>query len=74
VAYEPTIEIYEGYCLVTHESGEGGKREPIEFAGALAEACDSAQIHRVLLDERNLVYTVGNIFELMGIRDRLLED
>ena len=74
MAYEPIIEVCEGYVLVTHESGEGGNSEPTEFAGPLAEACDKAEIHRVLLDERNLVYTVGNIFDLMGIGDKLLED
>lgn len=28
----------------------------------------------MLLDERNLTYTVGNIFDLMGMGDKLLED
>jgi len=74
MAYEPKIETRDGYVLVSHTLSEGGNAEPTEFASELAEACDEAKLHRVLLDERNLTYTVGNIFDLMGIGDKLLED
>ncbi len=72
--YKPNITVRDKYVVVTHDAGEGGNAEPTTFAGELAEACDQAGLHRVLLDERNLTYTVGNIFDLMGIGDKLLED
>ena len=72
--FKPIIEVRDKYVLVTHAESEAGNREPTQFAGELAEACDQAGIHRVLLDERKLTYTVGNIFDLMGIGDKLLED
>ena len=74
MAYEPIIEVRDGYVLVSHTAGEGGNTEPPEFAAELAEACDNANLHRVLLDERNLTYTVGNIFDLMGMGDKLVEE
>jgi len=74
MAYQPTIEVREKYILVSHENSQGGNAEPTAFATELAEACDQNNIHRVLLDERNLVYTVGNIFDLMSIGDKLVEE
>ncbi len=74
MAYKPDIQVRDKFVVVTHTSSEGGNTEPTSFAAELADACDRAGIHRVLLDERNLTYTVGNIFDLMGMGDKLLED
>ena len=74
MSYKPNIEIRDKYVVVSHEASEGGNTEPMSFASELADACDNAGLHRVLLDERNVIYTVGNIFDLMGMGDKLLEE
>lgn len=71
---QPLIEVKQGYVLVSHESGFSGNTEVTSLARRLAEVCDAAGIHRLLLDERRLTYTVGNIFDLMGMGDSLLEE
>ena len=71
---EPTIEVRDRYLLVTHAPTEAGNTEAQNFAAELAEVCDRENIHRVLMDERQLTYTIGNIFDLMGMGDKLLED
>ncbi len=74
MALAPTIEVRDKYLLVTHKPGSAGNTEAQNFSAELAERCDRENIHRVLMDERQLVYTVGNIFDLMGIGDKLLEE
>ncbi len=74
MALEPTIEVRDRYLLVTHSPTQAGNTEAQDFAAELAEVCDRENIHRVLMDERELTYTIGNIFDLMGMGDKLLED
>ena len=71
---KPSIDVRDRYLLVTHPPGEAGDTEAQDFAAELAEVCDRENIHRVLMDERQLTYTVDNIFDLMGLGDKLLED
>lgn len=72
--YQPSIEVDGDIIRVTHPEGTGGKTEPRLFATKLADVCDRHNIHRVLLDERNLRYSVDSIFDLINLGDDLLED
>lgn len=74
MSFQPHIEAHEKYLKVTHQASAAGNTEAQDFAAELAETCDREQIHRVLMDERPLTYTVGNIFDLMGIGDKLVEE
>lgn len=61
------------YICVSHNSGEASAKEPSQYLAELAEICDKHNIHRVLLDERNITCTIGNIFGLMSLGDKLLQ-
>ncbi len=74
MALAPAIEVRDRYLLVTHSPTQSGNSEVQVFAAELAEICDRENIHRVLLDERQLTYTIADIFDLMGMGDKLLED
>jgi len=74
MSLQPTIEICDNYLLVTHPPTKAGNTEAQNFAAELADVCDRENIHRVLLDEQKITYTVDNIFDLMGIGDKLLKD
>ena len=74
MSFKPDIEVCGKYLKVTHQPGPAGNLEAQNFSAELAEVCDRENIHRVLLDERPLTYTVGNIFDLMGIGDKLVEE
>ena len=39
----------------------------------MAETCDRLSLYRVLLDERKLSYTVGEMTDLMSIGDSMVE-
>jgi hypothetical protein len=74
MSFLPHIEVSDKYLKVTHEPSPAGNTETQNFAAELAEICDRENIHRVLLDERPLTYTVGDVFDLMGIGDKLVEE
>lgn len=74
MTYTPQIEVLDKYICVSHCEPAPPEYTAQDFAERLADLCDQYDRHRVLLDERNRVYSIGNIIDLISLGDKLVRD